>query len=275
MRNLPREVKDRSLSSYLILTISILIALGGCSTAQKELKPLVFPSPPEEPRFVYEATIRSGADIKDITTSDKFLIFATGSAGESFGLSKPYGVAVREGRIYVSDTVQRAVLMFDAPRGETKFIGTDGPGRLLKPLGIDTSSNGDVYVADNSAKRVVVFDKDGNFLRALGNKDNLERPSGVTISPDGKLAYVVDTGGIDSERHNVVVFDTQSGEHLSTIGKRGVNDDEFNLPLQAATGPDGTLYVVDTSRPSIRITVLSFPGARQVAIEVIFHAPKA
>jgi DNA-binding beta-propeller fold protein YncE len=32
---------------------------------------------------------------------------------------------------------------------------------------------------------------------------------------------------------------------LQTIGKRGKELGDFNLPLQAATGPDGTVYVVD------------------------------
>lgn len=41
------------------------------------------------------------------------------------------------------------------------------------------------------------------------------------------------------------IFDAITGEHLKTVGDRGTENGQFNLPLQAVTTPDGTVHVVD------------------------------
>jgi DNA-binding beta-propeller fold protein YncE len=136
--------------------------------------------------------------------------------------------------------------MFDAPGRDFKLIGQEGIGQLVKPIGITIDRNdGTLYVADNTAKRVVVYDEDGEYLRAIGGSELLRRPTGVTLSPDGNKLYVIDTGGVDSSAHHMYIFDAHSGELKQTIGTRGKEEGQFNLPLQAATAKDGTVYVVD------------------------------
>ena len=103
-----------------------------------------------------------------------------------------------------------------------------------------------VRPSDITDRRVMVYDADGKFLRAIGSRDVLQRPSDVALSPDGSRLYVVDTGGVDSADHTVHVFDAHSGEATGRIGARGEAEGEFNLPLQATVAPDGTLYVVDS-----------------------------
>lgn len=234
----------------LTYACSILATLLLVGCAGEEIKhdtfELAYPGPPDKPRFYYERTISSSFDVKEITSSDRLRQIATGTMGTAEGLGKPYGVAVYQGKIYVTDTVKRAVLMFDVPGKAFKMIGTEGPGALRKPIGIAVSKSGELYVADNTAKRVSVFDSEGNFLRAFGGRDLLHRPSGVAVSPDGRLAYVVDTGGVDNQDHHMYIFDAQTGEHIKTVGTRGKDEGNFNLPLQATTGPDGTVYVTDS-----------------------------
>jgi len=239
-----------SLLGLFLLTLTFSLILPGCGgepTKQEEFKIPVFPPPPEPPRFYWERTLFSSMNVKEQSSMDKLKAFATGSAGVARGFSKPYGIAVYHGRIYVTDTVQRVILLFDAPGRDFKVIGQDGPGQLIKPIGIAIDHHdGTVYVADNTAKRVVVFDTDGKFLRAIGSAQRLRRPTGVAISPDGNKLYVVDTGGVDSSEHHMYIFDAHSGDLLKTIGTRGKEEGQFNLPLQAATAPDGTVYVVDS-----------------------------
>ena len=67
----------------------------------------------------------------------------------------------------------------------------------------------------------------------------------MAISPDGTRLYVVDVGGVDSQQHQVQVFDPASGRLIQTIGHRGTGPGEFNLPLQATVTADGMLFVVD------------------------------
>ena len=204
-----------------------------------------YPPAPAEPRYIYEATLRSSSNIVTPTLAEKIQEIATGSRVSPSGLGKPYGVAAYKGRVYITDTLQRAVVMFDLINRRVKLFGIQGPGNLLKPLGIDISKDEEIYVADNTAKRIVVFDLDGNFLRAFGSKKDFSRPVGIATDPLSNKVYVVDTGGIESEQHHILVFNGKTGKHISTIGKRGRRNGEFNLPLQAATASDGTLYVVD------------------------------
>ena len=205
----------------------------------------MYPAPPDQPRFIYERTLQTNEDVEDLTTMDRLKVMATGQPLQVQGLVKPYGVAVHQGRVYVTDTAQRAVLMFDIPGRRFRQFGQEDAGQLHKPIGIAVSMDGEVYVADVIARRVLVYDGEGRYRRIVGSDQLLRRPAGVALSPDGRRLYVVDVGGLDNDDHRVQVFDAHSGAHLQTIGSRGVGNGQFNLPLQDAVAPDGTLYVVD------------------------------
>ena len=225
---------------------AILSGLYGCTTTPEFTKPPapIYPPAPAEARYIYEATLRSSSNIVSATMAEKIQEIATGSRISPSGLGKPYGVAAHKGRVYITDTQQRAIVMFDLIKPEVQLFGTQGPGKLLKPLGIDIKDN-EIYVADKTAQRIVVFDLAGNFLRAFGSNKRFSRPVGVATDPLSDKVFVVDTGGIDSNQHHVLVFNGKTGKYLNTIGKRGRKNGEFNLPLQGATSPNGTLYVVD------------------------------
>ncbi len=232
---------------HYLPTLLAIALLTGCAGDEIRKQTVELGYPPDEPRFYYERTITSSFDVKEVTAADSLRRFATGTMGSADQLGKPYGIAVHQGRIYVTDTVKRAIVMFDVPGKDYKLIGTeDGPGRLRKPIGIAIGKSGNIYVADNSAKRAVVFDKDGNFLRAFAGQNLMTRPSGIAISPDETRAYVIDTGGIETQEHHLLIFDARTGEHLKTIGTRGREEGDFNLALQVTTTPDGTVYVTDS-----------------------------
>lgn len=207
-------------------------------------KELVFPLPPDEPRFYFERTIYGSPDVVQGEESRlKFLLTGQATTGE--GLAKPYAVAVHKGRIFISDSVERFIKVFDVPSGLYFRIGEEDPGELRKPLGLDVDDAGNVYVADATARSVMIYDRNGRFLRRIGDSRTFDRLSSVTVDPDGSRLYVVDIGGVSSQNHRVRVFDGRSGAHLFDIGKRGSGPGEFNLPRDLAIGKDGRLYVVD------------------------------
>jgi len=239
----------RTLKNLFIVVLAIHL-LASCGTTRRtaaEFVPPVFPPPPDKARFIYDRTIRNTFDVKKLTTFDRIKQIATGTAGAGVGLSKPYGVAAYQGKIYVSDTVARQVLLFDFQKQDYKQIGSEeGMGSLVKPIGVCVDKiKKRLYVADNTARRVVAYDLDGKFLAAYGGTQILHRPTGVAVSLDGSRLYVVDTGGVDTSAHHMYIFDVESGSMLKQIGTRGKNEGQFNLPLQVAVGLDGTVYVVD------------------------------
>ncbi|MFO1327741.1 MAG: 6-bladed beta-propeller [Rubrivivax sp.] len=242
-----------------LLAAAALAACAGPEMApQRAFKPPVFPPPPEEPRFVWERTIRSSGDIIPDETGD-LRRFVTGETVQGEPLSKPYAVAVFRGRIYVSDTATRFVRVFDVPAGKYRRIGDDdGAGQLNKPIGLDVDGHGNLYVADIGNAAVMVYGPDGAFVRRIGGEKWFTRLSSVTVDPAGARVYGVDIGGVTSEQHMVRVFDARSGAHLMDIGSRGTGPGQFNLPRDVAIGAQGRLYVVDGG--NFRVVVFDRDG---------------
>ncbi|WP_298834142.1 6-bladed beta-propeller [uncultured Piscinibacter sp.] len=254
----------RRLAPTALLAVAALALLQSCAqapSASKDATPreIVFPAPPDEPRFVFERTIRSSADILPEEAGSELRRLVTGEQTSGEALSKPYAVAVFRGRIFVSDTVARYVRVFDVPAGKQSKIGDEeGQGQLIKPIGLDVDAAGNLYVADIGAKAVMVYGADGRFLRKIGGDKWFSRLSSVTVDPAGARVYAVDLGGVSSEQHQVRVFDATTGAHLQDIGKRGSGPGEFNLPRDLAIGKDGRLYVVDGG--NFRVVVFDREG---------------
>lgn len=232
-----------------ILQLVGVLLLAGCAVSHQATKVQeipVFPPPPEQPRFYYERSIYSNADVVKEDKNDELKRMFTGESRNGEGMGKPYGVAVYHGRVFVSDTQLHMIAVFDVPEQRYFKIGEDdGEGKLGTPLGLDVDGKGNLYVVDALLKQVMVYDKDGKFLRTLANGKWFLKPSGIAVDAEGTRIYVVDTGGITNEEHRVRVFDAQSGKHLLDIGTRGTAPGELNLPRDVTIGLDGLLYVVD------------------------------
>lgn len=245
------------LTKSLIILFAALLALGGCamsggtkgSAGKKIPDNLTFPPPPDDPRFYFERSIHSSADVKMDTESDKLRRALTGEKVTGEGLAKPYSIAVHHGRVYVGDTVRKVVAVFDFPAHQYFKIGEfeddSGNGRLQMPLGIDLDKQGNLYVFDGKIRQILVYDRAGKFLHYIGDPAQFAKPAGIAVDPAGTRVYAVDIGGSSSNEHKVLVFDAQNGKHLFDIGKRGTDKGEFNLPRDTVIAPDGSLYVVD------------------------------
>lgn len=251
-------IKSKQITLVVALATIVACAVPGDNVPTESVPEIVFPPPPETARFVFERTIRSSADIIVVDRDTRWRRFLTGETASAAGFSKPFDVEVCQGRIYVSDTVRRSVMLFDVPNGAFSEIGLKEPGVLLKPLGMAVDAECNLYVVDGTAARVAIYNQDGEFVNAVGGAQWFRRPSHVEVDPDGNRVYVVDTGGIDNDQHMVRVFDTASGEHLFDIGERGTESGQFNLARDIALSNDGRLYVVDGG--NFRVQVFGLNG---------------
>ena len=162
-------------------------------------------------------------------------------------LRRPNGiVADSAGNIYVADSEQRIIFVFDQEKKSLRFLGF---GALAGPvcLAID-NKRGIIFVSDSRLKRVVGLDKntDRNVI-TIGVPGDFGAPSGMVYDNERDRLYVADSKG-----HIIKVFDKE-GKLLFTIGKRGSGDGELNFPSYLAIDRLGRLYVVDAFNFRIQI----------------------
>lgn len=236
----------------LLLICTVTLAVSGCTVSappvvltEDQKDTLIFPPPPEQPRFIYERTLRGSPDVVPEGEDAELRRVLTGERQGGEGIGKPYGVAVHRGRVFVGDTGRRNVMVFDIPEKKFFTIGEEEPGQLGRPLGMEVDQDGNLFVLDGLYKKVFAYDRDGKFLREIGSPDDFSRPAGLGVSADGSRIYAVDIGGSSSQTHRIVVYDGKSGEKLSEISKRGSKEGEVNLPRDVSVAADGSIYVVD------------------------------
>jgi len=83
----------------------------------------------------------------------------------------PQGAAVDgDGNLYVTDTMNNRVEIFDADGNFISEFGKhgDGPGYFARPKGIAVDSDGHIWVADEMQDRLQVFNREGQLLTYIG-----------------------------------------------------------------------------------------------------------
>ncbi|XP_022778171.1 E3 ubiquitin-protein ligase TRIM71-like, partial [Stylophora pistillata] len=113
------------------------------------------------------------------------------------------------------------------------------------------NSEGTIAVSDKEKHCILIFDKDGNFVRKCGRHGErpgqLKRPAGVTFLNDDKL-LVADDGN-----HRIQQFNVQTGNFVKSFGKRGTGDGEFHRPEGICVNDKGHIVVADYSNNRIQV----------------------
>lgn len=159
----------------------------------------------------------------------------------------PTGLSVHpDGRIFVADTHEHRIMVFDAVGRELMQFGELGhePGQFIFPTDIAFGPEGRLYVSEYGENdRIQVFDENGTPLFSFGSfgdgPGQFNRPQSLTFGPEGKELIVA-----DSVNHRLVVF-TPEGEFVRTIGSAGTEPGEFRYPYGVTLLEDDTLLVAE------------------------------
>ena len=182
-------------------------------------------------------------------------------AGEK--LDQPTGIvwdSVSQ-RLYVTDTGNQSILVFDRDGDLKKTFGErgSGPGQFNFPtyLWVDSASN-ELLVTDSLNFRVQRFGTDGVFLHTFGENGDkpgsFSRPKGVATDSYGHV-YVV-----DALMHSMQIFNP-NGELLLAVGGQGQGEGQFWLPNGIFITDDDMIFVADSYNK--RVQVFRYVGAEK------------
>ena len=138
--------------------------------------------------------------------------------------SRPTNAAVDEdGNVYVSDTFNDRVEIFDADGNFIREFGKagDGPGYFTRPKGIAIDRDGHIWVADAMQDRVQVFSPEGKLLIWIGNHGLLP----------GQFSMV---GGVLIDKQNRVITSEQYPGRVQIF--RYFTDEEAKAELARREG---------------------------------------
>jgi DNA-binding beta-propeller fold protein YncE len=188
------------------------------------------------------------------------LIRAIGTTGHNHELTtpgdfaRPIGIAVdADGNLYVADTMNNRIEIFDADGQFIKTFGKagDGPGFFARPKGIAVDADGHIWVADGLQDRVQVFSQEGQLLTYLGGHGNLPGQfaalCGITIDKNNRVftseqylarvqqfRYVTDAEAAAEKSRR----EAEKSKRVSNTGQPGTPQAEKKEP--AATAKDST-----------------------------------
>lgn len=158
----------------------------------------------------------------------------------------PVGLSVHpDGRIFVADTHQSRVMIFDREGHQRAVFGAvgTGDGEFLLPTDVAFDAQGNIYVSEYGGNdRISVFSADLAFRKHLAvapiEGARLSRPSGIDI--DGEQTLWI----ADACNHRLVRL-SLDGAVLGVFGSFGDAPGQMRYPYDLCVTPEQTILVCE------------------------------
>jgi DNA-binding beta-propeller fold protein YncE len=128
------------------------------------------------------------------------LIDVWGERGEGPGeFNFPTYMSISKGKLYVADTMNARIQILSTATG--KHLATVGQlgmyvGNMVRPKGVATDSDGNIYVIESYFDHMLVYNRNGEFLMSIGGvgtePGKFHLPSGVWVDRHDRV-FVADT----------------------------------------------------------------------------------
>ena len=176
-------------------------------------------------------------------TSSGELIKCVGKSGNREKFSNPRGVTLYNNEVYVCDSNNHRIQVFDLDLNFVRSIGSYGKEKeqLYSPGDIKFDGAGNMHITEYGNKRVQVLDSSGHFIRQEG-KGRLIGPGSAVIAD--QFLYVSD---IDQNR--IIVMCASSGNFVTSFGQ----ELQLSRPFFITSCADGCIYVSDYDNNRIQI----------------------
>ncbi len=196
---------------------------------------------------------------KDINGNGEEDAFESGSGTDNEHFTNPRGVYATTEAIYVADTGNNRVMVYDLDQNFKFQIGNLTAGIETNEFNVPSdvfADSSSIYVVDTDNHRLNIFDLEGKYIKQIGvtgtatDSDNtLNMPSGMA---SGDFLYIADT-----KNHRVTYYD----EGLDYVGQIGKNEPgTSDIALHSPRGvfvDDERIYVADTRNNRIGVFFMS------------------
>ena len=233
--------------AVIVLTAFIIVIASSCS-GSGEVTTTSFPEA-SYPGLPGSDPGSSGSDSEPRPVDDKVWQAALALQVDLTAqkANQPADVAVLDGTMFVTDTVNNRLLSVSADGKTVRVLDKTVDPKLVfdQPLAI-ASGQGLLYVADSHGGRVVVLQPSGAVTQVItlakGSPTDAAqvRPIGIAVWNDGSFAVS------DGSNNRVLKYGPDGNlVWMLGTGKRDKGENGFSTPAGLALDKDGNLYVVD------------------------------
>lgn len=204
------------------------------------------------------------ADVRVTTIAGTAVAGVADGTGDEAGLSNPVNVLLTEDNEVIVADYDSGRLRLSTAAGAVTTLTTQA--KFQRPFGMVWSGDGRLFVqTDYNEDGVtggpgagVIWEVDTASGEATPAATETGRPRGMATLPNGKIAVA------DIERHDIRIFDPQTGELTPLAGKAGCNgfndgtgaEAQFDRPYGMVVNDDGDLLVADLNNHRIRKVTL-------------------